>query len=282
MFIAFLCVSGVQAQRIVYNKKDSVKVVELLTEGRKQPADTNWMMYYAKKFMGIPYVGHTLDKEKEEKLVVNLTGLDCTTFVETVLALSKCSQNGKATFKDYCYWLRQIRYRGGNVAYTDRQHYFTTWMEENQKQGITRDIQASEEPFSAVQTVSVNYMTTHVGSYAMLKAHPEWKKGIAEMEKSINGKKYRYIPKSALKPTKQNNAKLRKYIKDGDIIAIITSINGLDTSHIGLAHWKSDGLHLINASSVHHKVVDEPMLFYDYMQKHPSQKGIRLCRMTNK
>ena len=71
---------------------------------------------------------------------------------------------------------------------------------------------------------------------------------------------------------------MRNAIQDGDIIAITTKKKGLDTSHIGFAIWHLDGLHFINASQIHKKVVEEPMTLYDYMQKHPSQKGIRIVR----
>ncbi len=73
---------------------------------------------------------------------------------------------------------------------------------------------------------------------------------------------------------------MRETIKTGDIIAILTNKKGLDTSHIGIAVWKKDGLHLMNASQIHKKVVIEPMLLQNYMKKHPSQIGIRVCRVA--
>ncbi|MHB8854224.1 MAG: N-acetylmuramoyl-L-alanine amidase-like domain-containing protein, partial [Ignavibacteriaceae bacterium] len=36
-----------------------------------------------KSFIGTEYIAHTLEKGKTENLVINLTGLDCTTFLET-------------------------------------------------------------------------------------------------------------------------------------------------------------------------------------------------------
>lgn len=54
------------------------------------------MLWFGKKFIGIPYVGGTLDRAEEEKLVINTSELDCTTFVEIVTALTRCmSGNGK-------------------------------------------------------------------------------------------------------------------------------------------------------------------------------------------
>ena len=66
-----------------------------------------------------------------------------------------------------------------------------------------------------------------------------------------------------------------------DIIAIITNKSGLDTQHLGFAVWHKDGLHLINASSVHHKVVEEPMLLYTYLQKRKTMTGIRIVRLSD-
>ena len=46
-------------------------------------------------FLNTPYVGKTLDKTKEEKLVVNLHQLDCTTFAENCLALARTVKSGQ-------------------------------------------------------------------------------------------------------------------------------------------------------------------------------------------
>ena len=59
----------------------------------------------------------------------------------------------------------------------------------------------------------------------------------------------------------------------------MTRKKGLDTSHLGFAVWKEGRLHLLNASSIHKKVVLEPMTLRQYMQKHPSQLGVRVVRV---
>lgn len=46
------------------------------------------MLKYGLSFLKTPYVAHTLEVNDEEKLVVNFDEVDCTTFVEYVLALS--------------------------------------------------------------------------------------------------------------------------------------------------------------------------------------------------
>lgn len=258
-----------------YKKQDSVKIVTLLKEAsRLKTKPKIWMLYFGKKFLGVPYVAGTLDAAKDERLVINTTQLDCTTYVEMVVALTRCAESKKYTFADYCEQLKHVRYIGGDVAYEKRQHYFTAWINDNVEEGIVTDIQVNP-PFTSVQHINVNWMTMHQSSYKMLNGNAVRLKGIKALENSINGKSYRYIPKTKI----ANNRLFLKTILDGDIIVIITNKKGLDTTHIGIASWHSDGLHLLNASSIHKKVIDEPMTLRTYMSKHPSQIGIRVCRV---
>ena len=233
------------------------------------------LLHIARGFIGTPYVAKTLEDDNKETLVINLRQLDCTTYVENVLAVYECVKNNKTTFAAYKNYLRLIRYAGGKVSYPTRQHYFTEWIEENTKEGFVSEVKGQNPPFSAKQTLAIDFMSTHIDLYPMLKNNVEMRKPIAEMEHRLSGKTYRYIPKSKIKNTRL----LRSTIHDGDIIAIITKKKGLDTSHIGIAVWHKDGLHLLNASQIHKKVVEEPMTLYQYMQKHPSQLGIRIVRI---
>ena len=109
----------------------------------------------------------------------------------------------------------------------------------------------------------------------MLKGNRDFIRQIGRNELNISKRRYRYIPKSSI----ANNRLFRNTIHDGDIIAILTSRKGLDTSHIGIAVWLDDGLHLLNASQIHKKVVLEPMLLGDYLHKHPSHTGIRIVEI---
>lgn len=272
-FVSAECISAANFSTD-YQRADSVKVVNLLKRAASQKNMGNKVIYFARQLGGIPYVAKTLEKNKQEHLVVNLRQLDCTTYVETVLALTRCLEQNKLTFAAFCHNLRMIRYNEGVVSYPSRQHYFTYWIQQNEKKGIVKDIQAPNPPFSAVQKVNTNYMTTHIELYPMLLQNKSWISHIRAMETSINGLKCYYIPKAGLTDSKL----LRQTIHNGDIIAIITSLKGLDTSHIGIAVWHKDGLHMLNASSIHHKVVEESMLLRTYMLKHPSQLGIRIAR----
>lgn len=259
----------------ITHNTDSATIVKLLQEASEQPEGTNLMMFFGKKFINYPYVASTLDQNKEEALVINTKGLDCTTYVENVLTLTVCAKRKITDFEGFCNVLKDVRYIEGKVGYTTRQHYFTIWMEDNVKDGLVERVNLPDPPLSANRTPLVNYMTKHVEAYRMLNAHREWLPEIKAMEDKVSHTTFSYIPKQQLK----DSNKYRDYINDGDIIAIVTDKAGLDVSHVGLASWHKDGLHLLNASSLHKKVIDEPMTLYQYLLKQKTSVGITLVRV---
>lgn len=269
--------SKTTTQRPVYVPTDSITICRLLSEARQQPRTTNFPLFFARQFIGRPYVAHTLEKDGDERLVVNTRQLDCTTLVETVTTLTLCAYAGEQTFAAFRKRLQRMRYHNGVIdRYPSRIHYFTDWIVSNAKAGIVSEIQTPNPPFTSVQTVSVNYMSQHPQNYQALKAHPEYVPEIRRMEQRITGMKFRYIPKAKVRNTKV----MREAIHDGDIIAITCKKAGLDIAHLGFAVWKKDGLHLLNASQLHKKVVEEAMTLYEYLQKHPSHTGIRIIRIN--
>lgn len=74
------------------------------------------MLANAQTFIDVPYVAHTLETDGEEDLVINCDEVDCTTFVEYVLALSLPSASGnKMSESDFAANLQRIRYREGKI-----------------------------------------------------------------------------------------------------------------------------------------------------------------------
>ena len=274
IIIGIVLVQGVTAQT-TYQRADSVKICQLLGQANRETS----VLWLARQFLGVPYVAHTLEVNDDERLVVNTRQLDCTTFVETVTALKLCAQAGKRSFADYQAVLRQLRYRQGRMAgYPSRLHYFTDWIRDKADMQLVTDVQQPNPPFTAVQTVNVNYMSTHPTAYKALKANAALIPEIRAQEQSLTGMKVRYIPKRLLR----NSALLRKAVKDGDILAITCNKKGLDIAHLGFAVWRKDGLHLLNASQLHKRVVTEPMTLRQYLQKHSSHTGIRIIRICER
>ena len=263
---------------VAYTKEDSLTITRLLSE-MSLVGDTCLSLHFARQFLERPYVAHTLDLfPVQERLIVNTRELDCTTLVETVVALVLCVRQQRTSFADYCSVLTRLRYHQGICTdYPSRLHYFSDWIDDNTQMGLVREVQKSTFPFTAFQKLNINYMSRHPNAYAALRKHPEFVKVIAEQERTLTGKRYRYIPKSEVR----NNAALRAVVHDGDIIAITCNKPGLDIAHLGFALWRKDGLHLLNASMIHKKVVIEPMTLDKYLAKHPSHTGIRVVRIQN-
>ena len=279
---------------VCYQQSDSITICRLLDEAHSLPRTTNFPLFFARKFLGVPYVAYTLEVNDDERLVVNTRQLDCTTLVETVTALTLCAYRHLFTWRDYLNALTAMRYRNGRIEdytsriltamryrngriedYTSRIHYFTEWITLNTEAGIVKEIQEPNPPFSAVQNIKVNYMSQHPQSYKALREHPEYLDAIREMEKRVSGGRFQYIPKQMVK----NQTLLRQAVNDGDIIAITCKKAGLDIAHLGFAVWKDGKLHLLNASMLHKKVVEEPMTLYQYLQQHSTHTGIRIIRI---
>ena len=273
MVLALLLINSTYG--IAQKESDSTFTERVLHEA----PDNAEILHFARLFLGRPYVAHTLEINDVEKLVVNTRQLDCTTLVENVVALTLCHQQGKRSFNDFCTMLQALRYRQGILDnYPSRLHYFTDWIVDKSEMGLVSEIQMDKAPLTALQTIKVDYMSLHPKTYKTLAAHPEFIPQIITQEKALTGKTFHYIPKTEVKNTKL----LRSVIKDGDILAITCSKPGLDIAHLGFAVWRKDGLHLLNASMLHHKVIEEPMTLRQYLYKYPSHTGIRVVRLKGK
>lgn len=259
-------------QQCIYTQADSALVVKLLS----MDTGKNDVLFYARQLKGVPYVASTLEMADPEQLVVNLHQLDCTTLVETTLALTLTKRQHSNSFADYCHNLLRLRYFNGHMnGYLSRLHYFSWWMHNNQDMGLIDEVKLPQQ-YTTIINVQNYYMSAHPDKYKFLKAHPEWVDSIAALEKRYNGPDGRYLTQAN---TLLSRNKLPN-VADGDIVAIVTRKAGIDYSHLGFAVWGKDGrLHLLNASSIHHKVVEEPKTLYQYLKEHPSSIGIRLWRL---
>lgn len=277
LFIAFLCcLSCLQLSHA--SESDSIKICKLLEESKRYSQADDVVSYFAKKFVGIPYVANTLEVNDEEQLVVNLRQMDCTTYVETVVSLALCVQNGQFTYQDYINALRNLRYRNGVIdGYGSRLHYFSDWIDNNENMGFVKEVQSPNPPFSAIQVLNLDFMSKHPQSYKALRNSPYLVEEIRETEINLNGKKMNYIPKSSL----ANTSLLRKVVRNGDILAVVTNVKGLDIAHLGIALWRKDGLHMLHASSKQGRVVEDNNNLRTYLNGNKSFLGIRVLRLTH-
>jgi hypothetical protein len=221
------------------------------------------------QFIGTPYVASTLELEGQEKLVVNLRGLDCTTFVENVLAISRLICQEKQSWESYLQTLEHIRYRKGQLkGYPSRLHYFTDWIRDNQEKGLVRDITPQAGGVPVVK--EINFMGTHPELYPAL-GQKEYLEEIRKVEASLSSEALSVLPAEAV-------AGQEGLLRDGDIIALATETPGLDVTHTGIAITGVDGrIHLLHASTKGAVMISKEPLA-EYLKKIRGNTGIIVVR----
>ena len=268
---------------------DSLKVSHLLEEVSFLSEKDNKILFLAKGFQGTPYLGGTLETFPFEQLVVRTDSVDCTTFVEYILAMNVANTASHLTiseeavrtpsislYQQFKKALTTIRYRNGILdGYVSRLHYFSDWILDNEQKGIVREV-TKESPY-AVRKVDLNFMTTHASLYPKLAHSAEAVARMKDIEGKWKGFQMAYIPKERLNGTKDELK-----IQDGDILTIVTNIKGLDVVHVGFACWVQNRLHLLHASSAKKHVLLDPIPLYDYSLNKKSHLGIRVVRILDK
>lgn len=271
--LLFVVASTLQAQEILYTPGDSTFITGLLQKyNAAKMSGGSLMLAIAGEFTGNKYIAGTLEQGSNEPLVINTQELDCTTFVEQVVAIYATVNEGKEGFRDMCTNLQRIRYRGGiRSGYASRLHYISQWIADSAKQHIIHEIDYG--PVGRTLPIDLHYMSTHPASYKQLQENSTLVKEIAKWERAMHGIEAAYIPKQELLRTANELP-----VYDGDIIALTTNIKGLDVTHIGFAFWENGKLHLLHASSAAGKVIKDHKNLYEYQKNKKSQTGIRVFR----
>jgi hypothetical protein len=221
-------------------------------------------------FLGTPFAPQTLEQEHGEQLVINLRQLDCFTFLENTVVLAGLIRTGRSTWPAFTAALQTSRYRHGSLdGYAARLHYFSDWLDDHQSQGCLQDITPAlgGVPWHK----QINFMTAHRNQYAALAA-PDTYRRLQEVEKICSARSYHHIPKTSVPMCSHK-------IKNGDLIAITTAIEGLDVVHVGLAVHLKRGLHLLHASQRAGQVIISAETVYRYLLQRKSRLGIMVARV---
>lgn len=231
---------------IVYTPRDVEIFEETVEWARSEGVDTleigSMMARIGRRFVGDPYTPYTLDPPGPERLIVNLREFDCVTYLESVLAMARVIRADQATFPAFTGELRSIRYRDGRLdGYVSRLHYFSEWIADNEELGLLRNVTA--ELGGVPQDERIDFMSTNAEAYANLDGKPERISAIREIERHLSARPRAYIPERAIDDVADG-------IRDGDIIAATSSIEGLDVAHTGLALHIDGRLHLMHAPLV--------------------------------
>jgi len=184
--------------------------------------------------VGTPYEAHLLDSYLRrgdgsitEPLTLSLTRFDCTSYVESCVAVARAARAGGApSWKGFGREIERMRYRNGlRGDYTTRLHYFSEWVADGDKRCLLRDMGLALG--GTEDDRPLRFMTEHRDSYAAL-ADDRVFKSMRETEKRLDHLSRRVIPTARI-------ASVEDRIQNGDILGFATSTAGLDVTHCGIA-----------------------------------------------
>ena len=254
-------------------QSDTTCLTNLLKEGvRSNLSGGDLIVFFGEQFIDKPYAGGTLEGSPE-MLTVNMDEFDCTTFVETVLALTATVEERRAGWQDFIHNLENLRYRQGNVdGYSSRLHYISDWIVDNSHRGNLHEV--TDRMQGVGHTVkTLDFMTNHRSSYAALADSAEFAR-MKSVETGYRSHRFPYMKTSTL-----SGKNGMKSLTQGDILAFTTKTAGLDVSHMGIVVVEPDGPHLLHASSKAGRVVKEKTLLSEYLKKNPGVTGARVIRL---
>ncbi|MBN1144337.1 MAG: DUF1460 domain-containing protein [Bacteroidales bacterium] len=260
--------------RDLYTQRDVQLFNTVMNEAKKahlsDSSISSIVVHTGKQLLNTPYVAGVLDKPETESLVVDLSRLDCVTFLESVVALSMTIKKGKSEFKDFCSELKYIRYRDGVMnGYASRLHYFSEWIQNNAQKGILEPVTTEIGGKSFVK--KINLMTTKRANYPHLKEDSSMV-AIKRAEERLSSMQHYYLPKEELLSAGDK-------IRNGDLIALVTSVDGLDVSHVGIAIYVNSELHLMHASTLSKKVEISEVSLFEMLRNRSTCPGIMVARL---
>jgi hypothetical protein len=193
----------------------------------------NIIQTIAAEFLGASYVEGLLDRSQNETLFTSLQEFDCVLFVETVLAMARGIASKDYSPITFTTNLQQQRYENGEInGYCSRLHYFSYWIEDNQRRNIVTDITKDLGGISLDKTL--NFMSENWKKYPKLVSSEQEYRCTQQMEMRLNSTVVNYIPTSQIRSRYAE-------LKSGDILAIATRVPGLDVTHTGFVYRSTNG-----------------------------------------
>ncbi len=203
--------------------------------------------------------------------LIRFDEFDCTTYVETVLALSRANNPGDIK-GEVTEVLNQIRYANGIPKYEERNHFPSLdWIAENVRKGFLRDVTFEISSSAKILSTPINK-----GLWMLLQSKkdpvgfsqvviPEPREVIAELPVlSVRRVLIEEAGQSSL------NEEVLSRIKTGMIVNVVpykrdlTAIIGthLDINHQAFLIWKGSTLYIRHASSGSDFVSELPLIEY--------------------
>lgn len=222
---------------------------------------------------GAPYLERTLEGPGPERCRVTTDGFDCVTFMEIALNLARTVHAAggiEPTPGDIINAVTHTRYRGGRLdGYLSRLHYTSEWIADNVAKGVLEDVTPSigGVPFP----LHVGFMSAHPERYPALGESAALTDSMRHIERRINSTRRTHVPRDRV-------AAIERKLRTGDLVAITTSIRGLDYAHTGIIVRQGSGARLLHASSKSGRVILDGRIGAYLARAARSNMGISVLR----
>ncbi|MBK1883942.1 DUF1460 domain-containing protein [Luteolibacter pohnpeiensis] len=231
----------------------------------------------ARELIGTPYQNYTLEVDDHiESPVVNLNAMDCWTFYEDSLAISRliAYKPGPYSENDLLHMVELERYRNGVCTgnYLSRMHHLEEVFYDNQRRGFSTNI-TPQIPGAVRLQRQIHEMTVAWKSYRYLKANPSLIQPMGRIEAQVSKLPVYHIPADKIRASE-------KYLQNGDICAITSHDKYGYTSHVGMIIRIKDRAYFMHATSDRDKgrmtIIDRPIT--DYVNGSSTHAGIIISR----
>jgi hypothetical protein len=231
----------------------------------------------AREMVGVPYVNYTLEvDDRIESPVVNMLGMDCWTFYENALAISRMLTYKPGPYKptDMLHMVEIERYRDGKCTgnYLSRMHHLEEVFHDNQRRGYALNI-TPRLPGAVRLEREIREMTVQWKSYRYLKNNPALIEPMGRIEAQVSKLPVYHIPKDKVRAAEN-------YLANGDVVAITTNWKYGYTSHVGLIVRLKGRAYFTHATSDRSKgrmtIIDRPIT--DYVNGSKKHAGIVVSR----
>ena len=205
--------------------RDAQLIRQLIADTRPMKSIGERMKYVSGRLLGLPYIANPLigSPNVPEELVTRMDAFDCTTYLQTVLALALAKSTDEFVTR-----LREIRYVDGEVDYYKRLHYTMDWAQYQVRRGLLVDLTLGEEIIVREKTLS-------------------FLKGIEPRRVTM-----RYFAKTAL-------GYVSRWLVDGDLIYFISSRRDLDTFHVGMIFRNGSQVVMRHARHKRERVLEQSL-----------------------
>lgn len=214
------------AQTNPIQSNDAQLIRQLIAETRSMKTVAERMKHISAKLLGAAYLRRPLigSPTEAEVFTARMDGFDCITFLETVLAAARAKSHD-----DFLALLKKIRYRNGEVAYQQRLHYATDWVQHLIQLRLMADMTVGET------TVYREKLLNLVTGVPPQTAH------------------FRFFPRTEIQA-------VSRWLKDGDFIFFVSGRAGLDVSHAGLIVRNGEQLLMRHARRSYKKVIEQDLM----------------------